>query len=430
MRKTARVSNSGRRWRKAVGGWFATAAERVRERGVKALMRAFRLTAAAVLSYVVAAALLAPNKPIVAPLSTLLVVQVTLYSTLTNGLKRVVSVVAGVVLAVLFSGGVGLEVWSLALLVGVSIVLGQLLRLGDHLLEVPISAMLILAVGGAETPATARITETLVGAAVGILYNVVLPPPVESHNAGAALERFTDEMAALLNRIADELTTVVSVDQANRWLEDARRLSRHVGRVDRTLANAEESRRLNVRALGTLDTAPSLRSGLDALEYSTVALRGLCRSFVDRLRAKPEDPEDFPEQLRGVLALLVRNLATAVSAFGRLVRVEAETAELPTSRELKDALEAVAEARAQLTELLLIDPRDDRRLWELHGDLLSNVERMLRELNVEERVRQSERRRRALEERAAPVQVVDRLRTTSRQVVERPLQHRPFHRRD
>jgi hypothetical protein len=131
-----------------------------------------------------------------------------------------------------------------------------------------------------------------------------------------------------------------------------------------------------------------------------------------------------------VLALLVRNLAEAVGAFGRLVRVEAETAELPTARELTEALQAVAEARAQLTELLLIDPRDNRRLWELHGDLLSNVERMLRELNVEERVRQSERRRRALEQRAAPVQAVDRLRTTSRHVVERPLQHRPFHRRD
>ena len=131
-----------------------------------------------------------------------------------------------------------------------------------------------------------------------------------------------------------------------------------------------------------------------------------------------------------MLALLVRNLAAAVGAFGRLVRVEAETAELPAARELTEALEAVAEARAQLTELLLIDPRDNRRLWELHGDLLSNVERMLRELNVEERVRQSERRRRALEQRAAPVQAVDRLRTTSRHVVERPLQHRPFHRRD
>jgi Aromatic acid exporter family member 1 len=420
--------SSRRGWRTAVAHWYEEAALRVRERGAKALLRAIRLTTAAVISYLVAGALLSPNKPIVAPLTTLLVVQVTLYSTLTSGLRRIISVIAGVVLAVLFSGGAGLEAWSLAALIAASLIVGQLLRLGDHLLEVPISAMLILAVGGAETPATARISETLVGAAVGVLYNVALPPPVESHDAGAAVERFAEEMATLLDRVADEISEVVTPEQVNRWLDEARRLDRHVSRVDRALVNAEEGRRLNVRALGTLDSTPSLRSGLDALEHCTVALRGLCRSFADRLRTEPDDPDDFPEQLRGVLALLLRNLAAAIRSFGRLVRVEAETAQMPTAAELSAALEAVGEARAQLTELLMIDPRDNRGRWELHGAMLSSVERILRELNVEERVRQSERRRRALEQRAAPVQAVDRLRTTSRAVVERPLRHRPFQR--
>jgi hypothetical protein len=414
--------------RSAVRRWLDEAVLRVRERGWKALLRAVRLTAAAVASYLIADALLATNKPIVAPLTTLLVVQVTLYRTLTNALQRVVGVVVGVVLAIVFSGGAGLEVWSLAAVVAASIVVGQLLRLGEQLLEVPISAMLILAVGGAENPATDRITETLLGALVGLLYNVVLPPPVESQNAGAALERFAGEMADLLDRVAAEIPEVVTAEQANRWLDDARRLTRHVSRVDRALANVEESRRLNVRALGTLDAAPSLRSGLDALEHSTVALRGLCRSFAERLRKHPEDADDFPAELRQVFAVLLRNLATAVRAFGRLVRVEAETARLPKSVELSEALEAVSEARAQLTELLLIDPREDAGLWELHGALLSSVERVLRELNVEQRVRLSEQRRRALDERPAPVLAVNRLRTTGRQVVERPLHRHNWHR--
>ena len=53
---------------------------------------------------------------------------------------------------------VGLTWWSLGVLVAVSILVGQLLRLGPHLLEVPISAMLVLAVGGAEAAATDRIS--------------------------------------------------------------------------------------------------------------------------------------------------------------------------------------------------------------------------------------------------------------------------------
>ena len=40
-------------------------------------------------------------------------------------------------------------------MVAVSLVVGQLLRLGPHLLEVPISAMLVLAVGGADAEGAA-----------------------------------------------------------------------------------------------------------------------------------------------------------------------------------------------------------------------------------------------------------------------------------
>jgi hypothetical protein len=64
------------------------------------------------------------------------------------------SVVAGVALAMIFVSVVGLTWWSLAALVAASIVAGQLLRLGPHLVEVPISAMLVLGVGyaaGAES---------------------------------------------------------------------------------------------------------------------------------------------------------------------------------------------------------------------------------------------------------------------------------------
>ena len=77
--------------------------------------------------------------------------------------------------------------------------------------------------------------------------------------------------------MADELVSGLTEEKAVRWLDSTRKLSRDIGRVDRALTHAEESRKLNVRALGTMDTAPSLRSGLDALEHSVVALRSICR---------------------------------------------------------------------------------------------------------------------------------------------------------
>jgi hypothetical protein len=71
-------------------------------------------------------------------------------------------VVSGVALAVLFVSFVGLTWWSLGALVAASIIVGQILRLGPHLVEVPISAMLVLGVGyaaGAEVTGVGRALE-------------------------------------------------------------------------------------------------------------------------------------------------------------------------------------------------------------------------------------------------------------------------------
>ena len=143
------------------------AARGFREGGGAALTRMLRLTGAAA-AYLVAVLLLDHPRPVLAPLTALLIVQVTLVGTITDTARRILSVVAGVALAIVFSAFVGFSWWSLALVIAASIMVGQALRLGPHLLEVPISAMLVLAVGGSEHAALDRVTATVVGAAVGL----------------------------------------------------------------------------------------------------------------------------------------------------------------------------------------------------------------------------------------------------------------------
>ena len=171
----------------------------LRDRGRKALLRTLRLTGAAVAAYVVAALLFPGTLPVIAALTALLVVEVTLFDMVTSGVQRVASVVVGVLLAVGFSSLVGISWWSLGLLVAVSILAGQLLRLGPHLVEVPISAMLVLAVGGDNSVATDRIVETFVGAAVGVAVNLLFPPRIRADTAADAVGGFADEIAVLLD---------------------------------------------------------------------------------------------------------------------------------------------------------------------------------------------------------------------------------------
>jgi type II secretory pathway pseudopilin PulG len=430
---------------------LSTAALRIRRRWRSAAFRAARLTGAAVAAYLVAEALgLVNPPPLVAALTALLVVQATATSTLFSGVERVLAVLAGVAIATGFAFVVGLTWWSLGILVAAAIVVGQLLRLGPNLIEVPISAMLVLGVGfaaGAEAAALSRLVETLIGAAVGVLVNVAFPPAVRSRYAGQAVQRLAEEIAALLEEAAQGIGpdpglpptrsvtdsgnffptgtgwfTIPSVDRTSgdlgltteatrRWLDDARRLNRHVPRVDRALTHAEESRRLNVRALGSPERARSLRGGLEALEMCSVAVRTLFRAIDDWVRGGMVEPDaGYAARARKAWTELLSDLAVAVRAFGALLRAEVESSAEAEQAALHDALDRLRLDRVRHAEALLADPREHPDLWELDGALVTLVDLMLLELDTALHVGLWEEHRRAVVDRHRASELFERLR--------------------
>jgi uncharacterized membrane protein YccC len=394
--------------------------QRVRSRGRAAFFRALRLSGAGVASYLVAHALSPNTVPILAPLTALLVVQVTLSSTLWSGFERVISVMAGVLLAVIFSAVVGLNWWSLGALIAVSIVIGQLLRLGPNLIEVPISAMLVLAVGSnaAEQVATGRLSETVVGAIVGAGVNVIFPPALRTLDAGGKVERFAMRISGLLNDAAEQLSAGPVPGRGQQWLEEARRLNRHVPGIEKEISDADEARQLNLRALGTPRTSTSLRDGLEALEHSLVAVRSMFRSIADSTRDEPAETEgEYSADVREAFALLLRDLADCFGSFGRMVRAQVNHDAPAEAGELAAALTALREARARVSELLLLGPREDPVYWELNVSLLATVERVLRELDVEEYVRERERHLAEQDEGVSHL-AAERLRLRSRRLSE------------
>ena len=418
-------------------GRLTDARRRVREGGQAAAARAIRLAVAASAAYLAAKAVSDDKQPITAALTALLIVQVTFFGTLTDTVRRIVSVLAGVALAIVAAQLVGLTWWSLGAIVLVSIIVGQALRLGPHLLEVPISAMLILAAGtAAGVRAFDRVDETLIGAVVGVAVSVLMPQRPRVRTAGMAVERFGDSLARLLDRAASSLRAgPVSREEANAWLDEVRSITGRVETIERELDAAAESRRLNPRAVGVPDTTPDLRSGLMALEHAGVAMRSVFRSLgegpdVTRDEARPDAAGD--DELREVFAVLLADIARAMRDFATLVRAEGDESGEPHVAELEDALDAVREARVRLTELLLVDPGDDVGLWQRRGALLAGVERVLAELDVEERRRRTRlRREEAAAARRPSQQAAERLRSTTRRVVsETPALRRPRRQRD
>jgi hypothetical protein len=356
---------------------------RYRGRGDPPGWRTVKTTLAAVLAYLLAVALLGNDvPPLLAPLTALLVAQVTVFRTVTSGVERVGSVVAGVLVAVLLSRVVGLSWWSLGITIFVSLVIGRVLHLGDHTLEVPISAMLVLAVTGpARIAALDRVAETLVGAVTGVVVSFMLRPPVYVQPAGDAVGALAAEMAELLTSMGRELTEGWSSGQAGAWEDRARELDRPLRAARIAVARGDESLRLNPRQRRVREGASSLRAALAALEHAAVQIRGLTLDLADLADAVESSDQAEPELLVALGALLVE-LGGGVAAFGQLVAPE--VAGPPREAvPLHIALEIARTHRDVLAELMLVDARTDLELWHIQGSLLANVDRLLREIDLE-----------------------------------------------
>ena len=352
---------------------------RVRLRGV----RTFKSTLAAVTAYVVALPLSDNPRPVLAPLTALLVVQLTLYETVRRGLLRVVSVVLGVLFAAALSTVVPLTWWSLGLAVAVSLVIGRLFRLGDDIAEVPISAMLILAVGGSDIAVEGRIVETVIGAVVGVVVGAAVAPPLYVRPASDAVQDVARAAAEVMRRIATEVRSEYSPDQADSWLAAARGLGQDILRADRVLATAETSLRYNPRAISRPHAATSLRSGLDAVERAVVSLRGVCRVLADLVKGHGEETVYGPD-VRAALSDLLADVADAVQSYGVLVGSEV-VGPRPEDERLRAALAAAWADRHRLAGLLRHQDRLARDEWQLHGQLTSQIDQLLRDVDSEAR---------------------------------------------
>ena len=207
-----------------------------RHRAQPAAATIIRLTACAVFAYPIALPVRETSPPVLAPLTALLVLQVSIYQTLFSALRRVAAVVTGVLIALGLSRWVGFTWWSLGLTVALGLAVGYALRLRDTVLEVPISAMLILSVGS-KAAATSRVTETLIGTAAGLIAGFVLTAP-QVEPAEEAIADLARTMADLLDLMAAGLNDGSANDSARGWLDQARALGNEIRRVDEALQQA------------------------------------------------------------------------------------------------------------------------------------------------------------------------------------------------
>ncbi len=310
----------------------------------------------------------APPLPYLAPLTAVLTVQLTIAESVSGAVQRTAGAVVGVIMALLVSGYIGVNAFTIAAVVLVAQLIGRLLRLPQvGSAQVVTTALLVLTVGGVTTFAygVGRVVETLVGALVGVAINALLVPPT---HVSAAVDDYRAQAEAVSNElhaIADDLKHGLSAEAATQHLGQTREGARRFAHTRQALQRAEDSLRMNVLRSEQRDELNALGVAIEALERSVVQTRTLARVLADCVATGRPVWLD-PSALGVPLAELVEAVAACLHTS-----VHGQGAELASCKAA--ALDRQKEVLLRAREAAALLPAEG---WLQLGSILSTLERL------------------------------------------------------
>jgi uncharacterized membrane protein YgaE (UPF0421/DUF939 family) len=250
------------------------------------LVQAAKTALAAGLAWFLAADVIGNSLPVFAPLAAVLTVQVTVWDSVSRGLQRALGVVVGVLLAYALARLLGVHVWSVVLVVFLSWLAGQAVRLGQQgAVQVPVSALLVLVLGATTTGYAAdRVEDTFLGAAVGVLVSLVVVARSHLGDAQARVRGLAANIVGVLRGLADGLALPepdLSVARFSTLLGQARALDEVTKDVALAVQSAETATRWSPRGYRDRPAAEMLVGAMKTLDQVTRSTRGMARVLAD-----------------------------------------------------------------------------------------------------------------------------------------------------
>ncbi|GMA62960.1 FUSC family protein [Alicyclobacillus fastidiosus] len=242
--------------------------------------------------------------PYLGPLTFILCLQATVGQSLRFALYRSLGTVIGVLLMDLFAKSLPVTAWSLALALLVSTALMKLFRANDLLIhQVALSILFVLYFENHSSGyAWDRAKDTLIGAAVSVVFILFLFPPNTLKKTQQAIDKVVQNLVGTANLVADLLqknlpnTIRNTAGKLNALLDD-------VDQITESLKNVEQG-------------APFLvyvrRADLDKLTNRCHRLRDGCIHFVTLVRTFTDNMNQME---RVQWSNRVRSLATEVPAY-------------------------------------------------------------------------------------------------------------------
>ena len=349
--------------------------ESIRSSKRSPLLQVAKSAIATAAAWLLAGWLIPGPPPLLAAIAALLVVQPSLNQSLSKAIERSVGVITGVVIASLLGLALGGANWVILLSVVCALFIAWALRMTPGTSnQVAISALLVLALGAA-TPnyALDRILETVIGAVIGIIVNMLIVPPVAVAPARVSVDALGEELAASLERLAQALQHVQTAPQLQGLLIEARLLRPMRDAANTAIAAGAESLALNPRGRRHRQELAAMQAQLELLGPIVAQVIGMTRALADRY-----DPSLASEPAIRAIAEQLRRAAHDVRLLLWRGREGSDRAATPEAgRESTDMYRGADEAStvAALTAPLMVAaPSADH--WILIGSLLEDLHRI------------------------------------------------------
>ena len=285
---------------------------------------------------------------IFAPLTTLMVIASSPWSTWGLSLQRIISSAIGVLLATLWVTWVGITWWSVLIAMVAALVLASRLPLSlGGQFQIPTSILFVFALGQvAWEQAAWRVLDVVIGGALGILAIYLPPPKPKPEKFEASLQSYRDHILGLLEGIAHEIrdnSEPLGPDMLHDFVQDSRSLRGDADTARQSLVALAQSVAFNPRGRGfqplLAEDALRLRR-LASIGVHVRGIAGVVNKDYDRQWIAPALGQDTLADLLEELAAVGR---VALGSPGMPVRTESPADMAAQAHRLDSRLRVLAD---------------------------------------------------------------------------------------
>ncbi|WP_161780677.1 FUSC family protein [Tumebacillus flagellatus] len=227
--------------------------------------------------------LVGSKHPYLAPLAVILCLQITVVKTLRHALQRILGSVIGVLLTAYVAQLFGMHGWSIGLMILIGTGVAKALKLGNQVIhQVALTTVLVLTFEN-KSPQYAfdRIWESVIGAAVAVLLNLLVLPPNLTEQATTALVEMKSRLSDAFYQAASWLEKGLPAPAAEQIKSESQKLLDTLHRTEKQHDTAAKSLKYNPLSKKSQADVQQSKQDLELLQQGVVHYSTMTHTLLD-----------------------------------------------------------------------------------------------------------------------------------------------------